>query len=81
MNGLEVFFSLQNIAIVVSSDIRHAALQRQAKVLRMVSNTRIIGHNHRLVDQQEIEEEEKSQKQNTKLDFCEQTFLLKIGIL
>ena len=47
----------------------------------MVSNTRIIGHNHRLVDQQEIEEEEKSQKQNTKLDFCEQTFLLKIGIL
>ena len=48
-------FSLQNIAIVVSSDIRHAALQRQAKVLRMVSNTRIMGHNHRLVDRQETD--------------------------
>ena len=47
------YFIFQNIEIVTSSDIRHAALQRQAKVLRMVSNTRIIGHNHRWLTKRE----------------------------
>ena len=49
------YFIFQNIEIVTSSDIRHAALQRQAKVLRMVSNTRIIGHNHRWLTKREKE--------------------------
>ena len=47
------YFIFQNIECVTSSDIRHAALQRQAKVLRMVSNTRIIGHNHRWLTKRE----------------------------
>ena len=51
-NGVELV-SFQNIDAVVSSDIRHAALQRHAKVLRMVSNTRIIGHNQRQVTRNE----------------------------